>query len=187
MSEPPPSNDDDPSKKGKRKNPNTYAQKGLGSFGIKRSKKIVHRGRWRWCCLRWRQLSAARLLLLTLVTLVSTVVESSRMLKDLGLTSSAAKRLFLPCNRVLLRAAWCLPFQRTFHLEANVFMCFVPPGCTDSTQAIDAGAGRSTRVYVGDKLDKWLEVDGNLEKWEKGLKAKERRILMTHWLAAAKK
>jgi hypothetical protein len=44
MSEPPPSNDDDPSKKGKRKNPNTYAQKGLGSFGIKRSKKIVHRG-----------------------------------------------------------------------------------------------------------------------------------------------
>jgi hypothetical protein len=44
MSEPPPSNDDDPSKKGKRKNLNTYAQKGLGSFGIKRSKKIVHRG-----------------------------------------------------------------------------------------------------------------------------------------------
>jgi hypothetical protein len=44
MSEPPPLNDDDPSKKGKRKNPYTYAQKGLGSFGIKRSKKIVHRG-----------------------------------------------------------------------------------------------------------------------------------------------
>jgi hypothetical protein len=44
MSEPPPSNNDDPSKKGKRKNLNTYAQKGLGSFGIKRSKKIVDRG-----------------------------------------------------------------------------------------------------------------------------------------------
>lgn len=39
--------------------------------------------------------------------------------------------------------------------------------------------------YVGHELDAWLEVDGNLERWEKGLKAKERRILMTHWLAAA--
>mmetsp|Transcript_15468 Transcript_15468/g.27966 ORF Transcript_15468/g.27966 Transcript_15468/m.27966 type:complete len:290 (+) Transcript_15468:1230-2099(+) len=79
------------------------------------------------------------------------------------------------------------PVLTKLKTKGNVFMCFVPPGCTDSTQAIDAGAGRSTRVYVGDKLDKWLEVDGNLEKWEKGLKAKERRILMTHWLAAAKK
>jgi hypothetical protein len=26
-----------------------------------------------------------------------------------------------------------------------------------------------------------------LERWENGLKAKERRILMTHWLAAANK
>jgi hypothetical protein len=33
----------------------------------------------------------------------------------------------------------------------------------------------------------WLEVDGNLERWENGLKAKERCILMTHWLAAANK
>jgi hypothetical protein len=29
-------------------------------------------------------------------------------------------------------------------------------------------------------------VDGNLDNWEKGLKANERRILMTHWLAKAK-
>jgi hypothetical protein len=36
-------------------------------------------------------------------------------------------------------------------------------------------------------LDLWLEVDGNLETWENGLKAKEQRILMTHWLAAANK
>lgn len=69
----------------------------------------------------------------------------------------------------------------------NVFVCFVSPQCTDSAQAIDAGVGRSCRIYVGDELDQWLEVDGNLEKWEKGLKAKDRRILMTHWLAAAKK
>jgi hypothetical protein len=33
----------------------------------------------------------------------------------------------------------------------------------------------------------WLEVDGNLERWENGLKAKEQCILMTHWLAAANK
>lgn len=69
--------------------------------------------------------------------------------------------------------------------RANVFVCFVPPQCTDSVQAIDAGIGRSIRIYVGHELDKWLEVDDNLERWEKGLKAKERRILMTHWLAAA--
>jgi hypothetical protein len=50
------SNDDDPSKKGKRKNPNTYAQKGLGFFGIKRSKKIVHRGEVEVVPPRWQQL-----------------------------------------------------------------------------------------------------------------------------------
>ena len=61
------------------------------------------------------------------------------------------------------------------------------PGCTDAVQAIDAGIGRSIRIYVGHELDAWLEVEGNLEKWENGLKAKERRILMTHWLASANK
>jgi hypothetical protein len=69
--------------------------------------------------------------------------------------------------------------------SANIFVCFLPPQCTDAAQAIDANIGRSVRIYIGHELDAWLEVDGNLEKWEKGLKAKERRILMTHWAAAA--
>jgi hypothetical protein len=69
----------------------------------------------------------------------------------------------------------------------NIVVVFVPPGCTDAVQAIDVGIGRSIRIYVGHELDAWLEVEGNLERWENGLKAKERCILMTHWLAAANK
>jgi hypothetical protein len=31
----------------------------------------------------------------------------------------------------------------------------------------------------------WFEVDSNPKKWEKGPKAKEQCIVMTHWLASA--
>jgi len=30
--------------------------------------------------------------------------------------------------------------------KGNVFVCFVPPQCTDSTKAIDAGIGRSVWI-----------------------------------------
>ena len=56
---------------------------------------------------------------------------------------------------------------------------------TDLIQPIDAGIGRSIRIYVGHALDKWLSVDDNLDLWEGTLSASERRILMSHFLAEA--
>ena len=36
--------------------------------------------------------------------------------------------------------------------QANIFVWFVVPGCTDLIQAIDAGIGSSIRIYVGHSL-----------------------------------
>ena len=68
---------------------------------------------------------------------------------------------------------------------ANILVWFCVPACTDLVQLIDAGIGRSLRLSVGHCLDKWLSIEGNLEAWEGGLSAKERRILMTNFLADA--
>ena len=68
---------------------------------------------------------------------------------------------------------------------ANILVWYCVPGCTDLIQPIDAGIGRSIRIYVGHDLDKWLSVDDNLEAWEDRLCAKDRRILMTNLLAGA--
>ena len=73
------------------------------------------------------------------------------------------------------------PVLNVFH-EAKVFVLFVVKKCTDCLQPIDAGIGRCMRVYVGHALDSWLSVDENLDLWEQGLPAPERRILMTHFL-----
>ena len=72
--------------------------------------------------------------------------------------------------------------------SANVLVWFVVPGCTgDLIQPIDAGIGRSIRIYVGHALDtRWLSVDDNLDKWWEGkLSASEQRIMMTNFLASA--
>lgn len=67
----------------------------------------------------------------------------------------------------------------------NVLLIFVPPATTDATQPIDAGIGRSTRIEIGNQLDLWLMSEDNLDKWESGFKAKERRVLMTQLLHAS--
>ena len=71
--------------------------------------------------------------------------------------------------------------------QANIFVWFIVPGCTDLIQPIDAGIGRSIRVYVGHALDRWLSIDDNLDKWEGKLKASEQRVMMTNFLASAMK
>ena len=73
------------------------------------------------------------------------------------------------------------PVLDVFH-EANVFVLFVVKNCTDCIQPIDAGIGRCMRVCVGHALDSWLAVDKNLELWENGLPAPDRRVWMTHLL-----
>lgn len=59
-------------------------------------------------------------------------------------------------------------------------------GKTDYVQPVDAGLGRQIKLYIGEEMDKWLDDDDNLEKWEgNSLSASDRRVLLTHWLAAA--
>lgn len=81
--------------------------------------------------------------------------------------------------------AHCYKPVREIFGAANILVWFCVPGCTDLIQPIDAGIGRSIRIYVGHDLDKWLSVDENLEAWEDRLSAKDRRILMTNLLAGA--
>ena len=38
---------------------------------------------------------------------------------------------------------------------------------------------------IEQSLDKWLEVEDNIDKWHDKLTAKERRILMTKWVGDA--
>jgi hypothetical protein len=48
----------------------------------------------------------------------------------------------------------------------------------------------SSQDRVGAEMDSWLDVEVNVEKWEGGaqaLSASDRRILMTIWVAEAKK
>jgi hypothetical protein len=59
-------------------------------------------------------------------------------------------------------------------------------GKTDYVQPVDAGLGRQMKLYIGEEMDKWLEDDDNLEKWESNsLSASDRRVLLTHWVGAA--
>lgn len=69
--------------------------------------------------------------------------------------------------------------------EANILVWFIVPGCTDLIQPIDAGIGRSIRIYVGHALDRWLSIDDNLDEWEGKLSASDRRVMMTNFLSSA--
>ena len=68
---------------------------------------------------------------------------------------------------------------------------FYPGGETDALAPVDAGYGCDVKLEYGVELDSWLSELGNIEKWENtpgngGLTASDRRVLMTHWVAAAK-
>jgi len=83
-----------------------------------------------------------------------------------------------------LDAHYYLPVSEIF-AQNNIFVCFVVSGCNDLIQPIDAGIGRSTRIYVGHALGRWLSIDENLDLWEGKLKASEQRVMMTNFLASA--
>lgn len=64
-------------------------------------------------------------------------------------------------------------------------MHYLPAGCTDEVQPIDAGVGRLLKTYIGDELDMWLAEPANLQEWVVGVPASKRRILLTKWTGAA--
>ena len=68
----------------------------------------------------------------------------------------------------------------------------MPPNYTDEVQPIDRGLGRLVKMCMGQEMDKWLQDDDNLERWEstekgKALSASDRRIIIAHWFHGATK
>ena len=58
----------------------------------------------------------------------------------------------------------------------------VPPNKTDQVQPVDRGLGRQIKIYMGQEMDKWLETEDNLEKWENNtMSASDRRICLANW------
>ena len=54
---------------------------------------------------------------------------------------------------------------------------------------VDGGFGRLLKVLIKAEQQEWLECDENIEKWigndQEKFSAKDRRILMTHWIGEA--
>jgi hypothetical protein len=75
--------------------------------------------------------------------------------------------------------------KEIFGKEGRVFLFCFPPQVTEAIQPIDAGYGRSIRCAIGRLLDNWLMESDNMEKWETGMTAGERRVLISHFVAAA--
>ena len=67
-------------------------------------------------------------------------------------------------------------------------VCYRPKNRTDLWQPVDSGYGRMLKVLAKNEQQKWLESDENLRIWLRDstkLTAKERRILLTHWVGEA--
>ena len=69
--------------------------------------------------------------------------------------------------------------------DGGCTLCFLPPDLTEAVQPIDAGYGRSVRCTIGNLLDDWLMQDENMEIWEKGMTASERRVLISSFVEKA--
>ena len=65
------------------------------------------------------------------------------------------------------------------------------PNATDIWQPVDSGFGQLLKKLTDHEQQQWLESDENIDIWlgnsEKKLTAKERRILITHWVGEAYK
>ena len=92
------------------------------------------------------------------------------------------KWVLLYCDNLKAHVA---PDVKRIFGDNKVLLCFLPPGTTNFTQAIDAGHGRSLRTAIGHSLDKWLMDSDNMERWEGTMTAGERRILMTKLVGSA--
>ena len=76
-------------------------------------------------------------------------------------------------------------FKKIGREGANILTYHTCLGMTDWGQPIDNGYGLRVRKEVGRLQDQWLQSEDHLEKWESGLTASERRVLMTHWVGDA--
>jgi hypothetical protein len=65
----------------------------------------------------------------------------------------------------------------------------LPTGTTGELMLIDGGIGVRQKDLMGEEQDEWQEQEGNLERWttgpkEGGLKAWEKRVLVTQYVCA---
>ena len=81
--------------------------------------------------------------------------------------------------------AHCFLVVLDIFAAGNILVWFCVLACTDLIQPIDASISHSLCIYVGYAFDKCLSLDANLELWEGSLGARDRRILMTNFLAEA--
>ena len=90
------------------------------------------------------------------------------------------------CNN--LEGQISLQFQDAVR-RLNGIVWYGVANATDLWQPVDAGAGYLIKKLIDAEQQQWLEDDENVEKWlgnsETKLSAKERRILLTHWIGEA--
>ena len=94
-------------------------------------------------------------------------------------------RFVLFCDN--LTAQQSVEFKETIAKQGGV-VWFGLPNATDLWQVVDAGPGQLVKVLIGQAQRQWLEDDANSELWyghERGLTAKDRRVLITHWAGEA--
>ena len=73
--------------------------------------------------------------------------------------------------------------------QLNGIVRYGPVGKTDTWQPVDSGFGHLLKVLISNEQQDWLEHDENMDIWlgndGKKFTAKDRRILITHWVGDA--
>ena len=60
---------------------------------------------------------------------------------------------------------------------------FLPRGMTNMLQAVDAGVGRTLKLYIARRYDAWLQEPANFRAVVKGrVKAKDKRVLISQFI-----
>ena len=62
------------------------------------------------------------------------------------------------------------------------------PNATDLWQPVDAGSRELLKVFPKQEHNRWLDCDEKADRWygnTEPFSAKERRILITHWIGNA--
>ena len=116
-------------------------------------------------------------------------------LKDCSTTNGLRDKTLVPymdkgkSEKVLFADNFSFQLEKDFHercrKDLNTIVYPLLPNNTDKVQAIDAGFGMSMKQFIGDNLNKWLEIDDSVDVWHDKMTAKVRKILMTKWTGEA--
>ena len=85
-------------------------------------------------------------------------------------------------KQVLVLSAYLAQTVCDIFQEGNAFLCSLSPNLTEAIQRIDTGYRQSMRSCIGDLLDDQLRVDRNVDQWETGKTAGDRRVLISNFV-----